>query len=590
MLIRYILKRAIGPTVKFSLRNKTRHVHNVRFTQLLNSSHNLSSSSSSEIEDEDDTKFDYGHEYIISTTNSTDPVLNEIRKCKSIEKFKKLTDEVSSKDQIIQLLLLHGRIRDSNEPTILKNIDQLVCKVSNLLPQMNDVEIGICLLYLRLLSVNTRIEPIQNIIEILLNNIKKKGVDFDSQALALFTEFLYLERNLYAKLLMVETLPCINAKLDKCNDPVEAYFIGRTLNQIHAVLSKNALAKIKLKIEEFLHKKVISEEDPKTIFSYLNFLNFPHWSIFNSNLIQRLLLSLEKSIPQMTQKELIHLNRCMFLLYEPSNFIKLIRDRAEELMKKTQNVDLLQIICLYCTPDQRIKYVEMLRDKVMSHQTTLGPGSDSLPIFFKILRLLKISDIDLCDCFWTKTCNKVFSLREIDLKYKVPKYFYRYMSFNNNLGGTYRHYEFEKIITEYCIEEMKTGSSYIPKDFVKFASFVIAYNDYDSIPSFIIEKLIVQQEQFDIFDCKILSRSLEIFYGFRGKKGNFSKVLDDQIEILNYIIDNCTKKLIQDPNLHIRQMNIILSSHIRRRGEFFLVVLSIYFIYFILLNENFNFF
>lgn len=115
---------------------------------------------------------------------------------------------------------------------------------------------------------------------------------------------------------------------------------------------------------------------------------------------------------------------------------------------------------------------------------------------------------------------------------------------------------------------MKTGSSYLPKDFLKFASFVIAYSDQqDSIPNFIIEKLIIQQEQFDLFDCKILSRALEILYGFRIKNGNTSKVLDDQVEILQFIINNCTKRYLKDPNIHLKEMNTILSSFVRRRGK-----------------------
>lgn len=115
---------------------------------------------------------------------------------------------------------------------------------------------------------------------------------------------------------------------------------------------------------------------------------------------------------------------------------------------------------------------------------------------------------------------------------------------------------------------MKTGSSYIPKDFVKLASFVIAYSDqHDSIPNFIIEKLIIQQEQFDIYDSKILSRALEILNGFRLKNGNTSKVLDDQVEILQFVLNNCTKKFLKDSNLHLKQMNTILTSFVRRRGK-----------------------
>lgn len=568
MLLRLILNRATHLKVLNFYKHSARHFYKHHYPAIFNS---LQTIRNIRIEHEDQNDFQTEtilERHLSKIPHPNDPVLNRIRNCATVEEFLSLSQEVETKDQIIQLLLLHGRIRNRNEPTILNDINDLVKRIDRVLPEMSDVELGLCLLYMRLLSVNTKIDTIQSIIGTLLSNVKEKNLQFDSIALSVFTEFLMLERSLFSKLIMVETLPIIFSKLETCSDAEEAFFLASCLNNVHPIISMGSLSDVKLKTTKLLDRNIVNEENPRAVFKFLNFFNFPYWSSFNSSLIQRLLLVLEKSVPKMTQSELFQTNRSIFVNYEPASLVNLIRDRAHELMDKTQNVELLQIICLYCTPDQRIKYVEMLRDKVLSYQTTLGPGSDSLPIFFKILRLLKVSDVELCDCFWTKIVNKIFSLREVDLKYRIPKYFYRYMNFNNNLGGTYRHVEFEKIVTEYCIEEMKTGSSFIPKDFAKFASFVIAYSDqHDSIPNFIIEKLIIQQEQLDIYDCKILSRGMEILHGFRTKNGKTSKVLDDQVEILQFVINNCTRRHMKDPNIHLKQMNTILSSFVRRRGK-----------------------
>lgn len=141
------------------------------------------------------------------------------------------------------------------------------------------------------------------------------------------------------------------------------------------------------------------------------------------------------------------------------------------------------------------------------------------------------------------------------------------MNFNNNLGGTYRHIEFEKIVYEYCIEEMKTGSAYVPKEFSKFASFVVAYSDrYDTIPPFVIEKLIMMQDQLNIIDCKLLARGLEILNGFRPRRHSSKSVLDNQVEIIQYILDSCAQRQLDDKNLTIKDVNIILSSYVRRRA------------------------
>lgn len=566
MLLRLVKKCLIFPLFRHqNVRQFNKHL----FSPIYYQSHILKKYSTDEDEinneaEEDQTNFIQSRLKIV---NCKDPVLERIEKCESIPEFVEISDEISTKDQLVQLLLLHGKIRNRNEPTILKNVKEFVDKVDKFYPQMNEIELAISLLYLRLLSINTKHGTLQNMIEILLNHIKEKKDQPDLMVLSIFTEFLSMEKSLYGKLIMADLIPIVSTKFQDCKNAEEILFLASALNNIHPVISLDALENTKSKINQLLDQEIINENHPKIIFRFLNFLNFPHWSSFNGQIIQRLLLVLTKSIPKMTKKELFFTNRSIQIQYEPASIIPLIRDRAQELLDQTKDVQLLQILCLYCSPEQRIKYVEMLREEVLSYQTTLTPGSDSLPIFFKILRLLKISDTNLCDCFWTKTVNRIFSMRESELKHRLPKIFFRYMNFNNNLGGTYRHFEFEKIVTEYCIEELRTASYYLPKDFVKFASFVIAYSDHhDSIPNFIIEKLIIQQEQLDLFDCQILSRSLEILQGFRLKSGNNSKVLKDQVEILQYIIDNCAKMEIQNPNLHLRQMNSLFSSYVKRRG------------------------
>lgn len=115
---------------------------------------------------------------------------------------------------------------------------------------------------------------------------------------------------------------------------------------------------------------------------------------------------------------------------------------------------------------------------------------------------------------------------------------------------------------------MKTTSTYLPKDFSRLAAFVIAYGDkYDSIPPFVIDKLILMQEQFNHLDCSLLARGLEILHGFRVKSQEKSVTLDNQVEILQYILDGCTQRHIVDPNISLKEMNLVLSSFVRRRGR-----------------------
>ncbi|CAG9797447.1 unnamed protein product [Chironomus riparius] len=579
MMLRIVSKSLLLHRACSLISHKVRHNHLSRISSVLGKMSHFPSdlrSISNINEDEDIDQENFYHMYQLANKYLSHDISSKDRLMKKIDNFNEIQQVVKcienkleqfNKDHIIQLLLLTGKLRDKQELTIIKNLDKFVEKIGTKINEMNDIELGITLLHLRLLGFNSRHPVMQKVINSLMDSMSQKKNEFDSLAMSLFTEAMCLERDLYSKLIMVETLPVINSKLNYCNDALEFYHLISCLNNVHPVLSSDSLNNYKDKIEEFLDKNLITNDHVRIIFKTINFLNFPHWSTANAKLIQKFLILLEKSVPNMQPKDLFQTNRALFVQYEPSMLIPLLRDRAKKLLEETQDVELLQIACLYCTPQERIKFVEMLRDKVLKYQTTLGPGSDSLASFFKILRLLKISDTELCDCFWTKIVNKIFSLPEPELRHRLPKYFHRYMNFNNNLGGTYRHIEFEKIVYEYCVEEMKTGSTYIPKEFSKFASFVIAYSDrYECIPPFVIEKLIMMQEQLNIIDCKLVSRGLEILHGFRPRRRLNRDLLDNQMEILQYVLDSCAQRHLETGNLSIKDINVILSSYVRRRA------------------------
>jgi hypothetical protein len=312
-------------------------------------------------------------------------------------------------------------------------MNELCDQISKYVHEMNDVEHAIVLLQLRLLGIKSRHDLMQDIITKFTSNLKLKNVELI--AISMFSEFLRLEKDLYSKYLMIETLPILNEKVTTIDNPVDFYYLVSCLNNVHSVLSNDAMETYKAKIEDLLDREIINSDNTRVIFRTLNFLNYPHWSFSNTALIQRLLLVLKKSTHKMNKQELLQTNRAVQVQQEPANLIPLLRDRAHALLKETKNVELLQILCMYCTPDDRIKYVKMLRNEVLTFQTTLGPSSDMLNTFFKILRLLRVSDLELCDCFWTKIVNKIFSLPEPELKHRLVKYFNRYMNFNNNLGG-----------------------------------------------------------------------------------------------------------------------------------------------------------
>lgn len=310
--------------------------------------------------------YQMANKYLSHDISRKDELMIKIDSFNEIQQVVKCIEnslEKLNKDHIIQLLLLTGKLRDKQELTIIKNIDQFVNKINSNISEMNDIEAGITLLHLRLLGFNSRHPVMQKAINSLMDRMNKKKDDFDSLALSLFTEAMCLERDLYSKLIMVETLPIINLKLNNCIDPLEFYHLISCLNSVHPVLSSDSLNLYKVKIEEFIDKNLITSDHVRIIFKTINFLNFPHWSTANAKLIQKFLIILQKSVPNMQAKDLFQTNRALFVQYEPSMLIPLLRDRANKLLEETQDVELLQIACLYCTPQERIKFVEMLRGK-----------------------------------------------------------------------------------------------------------------------------------------------------------------------------------------------------------------------------------
>lgn len=76
-------------------------------------------------------------------------------------------------------------------------------------------------------------------------------------------------------------------------------------------------------------------------------------------------------------------------------------------------------------------------------------------------RSLKTSDHKLCHLFWSKTIDALRThVYERDTS-KLLRLANRYMYFNNNLGGTYRHYNFEKQMIVWLIDEVNTKTIYL---------------------------------------------------------------------------------------------------------------------------------
>lgn len=114
------------------------------------------------------------------------------------------------------------------------------------------------------------------------------------------------------------------------------------------------------------------------------------------------------------------------------------------------------------------------------------------------------------------------------------------MNFNNNLAGTYRNLKFENQMIKWLNEELDHGiCSIIPSQFSKIFSFFVSYpNDNNcntEIPEVMVKKVLSTINQFNVYDCYIISRGLNNALLNRKNKISLPTFLDQYVSNINFI-------------------------------------------------------
>lgn len=213
-------------------------------------------------------------------------------------------------------------------------------------------------------------------------------------------------------------------------------------------------------------------------------------------------------------KELEQIFKVFQSQLEPAELTAAITERAQCLFEQTPTAELLACSVMYALPDKRSALTERAKEFIYSAPND-STAASALPTLFKILRFLKISNVYICDGYWSRVLATIRANASERESYILARHCHRYMHFNNNLGGTYRHKEFEKYVVSLLMAELSDGiTALIPSKFAKVAAFVVAYghtaNDRNEFPSVILRKMEAMQGQFKIVDCLQLSRGIQI--------------------------------------------------------------------------------
>lgn len=494
---------------------------------------------------------------------TADQTILRIRSSSLYELSKYVTNIAAlEKSQVCQLILSLSHHISGNKKADI-SLDPVMSRIDQVLDELTIEEITVTFHYLNKLNFSIRQPTMEKMTNLILNEIESKE-DFPPNLLFHFTSSMKAERGLYALYLEAATLPQLTRQLESCSNLEDFNSLTMVFTNISNIVSLDLLCAYKRKTDDLLTKDIINETAPKQILKILNFLSFPHWAFRNSELIRRLILELEENIKSsFDARHLIVIARAVESQLESAKLIPSIVSRAQQLLKEdASNVTLLPLAILNQNSEQRAKTTQIVRDFLLTYQISSNQSGDTLQTVFKILRLLKISDIDLCDLFWTKTINELYLIKECNLTHQMTKQIHKYMFFNNNLGGTYRHLEFEMVCIDMLMRELKTV---IPKDFANFSSFVIAYGDVAgqrAIPKYIVDKIESLHEQFSIKDCVQISRGVQIMLMDYKRS---SPELDDQIDSINFSLSKSAERHLKG-NPHLSEINSIIRAFTTRRG------------------------
>ncbi|XP_055920342.1 FAST kinase domain-containing protein 1, mitochondrial isoform X2 [Eupeodes corollae] len=424
----------------------------------------------------------------------------------------------------------------------------LLAKLLEAVEDLNPNEMTCCYLYLKRIGLDPKHKLMQQLMVCILETIKK-GDNIPLSALSRFSVAVSTDKTINTSLVCRNMLPHLVKALETCSTAEEMRLITICLINIRQLVLKDFLEVYKAKVKELMKLKILNTENTKCVLKVLHFLNHPSWSHLNSSLSRKLMLLVLPIIDDLSEEDV----KIVYKLYqsqlEPAAM-------APKLLK-------------FAEPKKKERLIEIFKSQLSDETMWQRPTAPLY--FFTILRSLKISDNELCNKYWTKVLEDVDRNPEGKEHYVFAKHCHRYMYFNNNLGGTYRHLEFEKRMAHLCMNEISTGiSGVIPSKFSNLASFVLGYGHTyrgnSIIPNSIMSKIETMKSQFSPDDCLHLSRGIQIAFEMRFRHF-VPTMIAQQLEIIEKALSESAKRHLNTLNHdNAKDLNVIIRSLNNRKS------------------------
>ncbi|XP_059479937.1 FAST kinase domain-containing protein 1, mitochondrial [Neocloeon triangulifer] len=397
------------------------------------------------------------------------------------------------------------------------------------------------LLYLGKMGVDLRHPVMQK----LLIAGSKKIKEFPLTALSRFLVSVQHGYNMKSIEWTRPTVPIVIEKLKSVQDAEEFRLLTICLSHLTPQVTSRIFDTYICKLRELLADGTIGKHTPKVVIKILNFMNFARFYKPPSDLINHLMLCLEGTVSQLRLGDITNLIRTTENFMQPAKVAEEVEDYVinclAEMEPLTLPVDLFNSSFITSSPHFPLPLIEKLIDE---HIKSASFPINMVPLF-KLLRNIKTPNRDLCDRYWNGVTAYLKKFpKDYNLLLNVS---FKYMHFNNNMGGTYRNKDFESVASENLLELMRSPLRFMTTMVSRSSSFLVAYNK-DGLPPELLEQVLNMGSQFSIVDCHNISRGVKMATSL--KSGMRNPVILDQIVKLSSMLSSSIRgHLSQGTNL-----------------------------------------
>lgn len=441
-----------------------------------------------------------------------------------------------SSPQVVQFLE-----RIASHPVFQKLLEHLETSYQ----ELENNALACMLLYLHRIGICSSSCLMQKLLILCLNRIE----NFNLSALSRLTVFLR-DQGLKGYFLQSKIIALISTNLiKKCSSADELKLITICLSSTRKLITQSMFMEYQKLVNRLFEEGELADCEVKIIIKILKFLSYPEWSGFGSSLSRKLMMSLVDKVSLLTPEQIIAVNNYFQSYLEPRDLLLKIQEHSASLIEQHKSSHRVPDLLLCLAPYSSLKVRNHL-EELVAEQLDDKNFFEFIPVIFKILRYIKTSNIKLCNAFWSKAMRAVeheikefpepFLGYEENLRRGV---YHRYMYFNNNLGGTYRHYYLEKNMTNRLYEDLKGQVRILPSKVAQMTSFILSYNDGSGIPDNVVQQIIEYAPQLSIFDSIVMSRGIQITLAFH--PNNTNRTYTKQITALCHMLNGCTERHIK---------------------------------------------